>query len=117
VLEAVGATLRERNHSVQTVSTLSEAKSVLERQDFDVVVADLQVLGNARRPGLQAWLAVNRPALVQSLVLMRASPPSGPGSDESLDGFPMLQKPFKAADLLATVEAALGDIHAATIER
>jgi PAS domain S-box-containing protein len=117
VLEAVGATLRERNHTVQTVSTLSEAQSVLERQDFDVIVADLQILGNARRTGLQAWLAVNRPALAQRLVLMRASPPSGPGIDESLEGFPMLQKPFKAADLLAAVEAALGDIHAATIER
>jgi hypothetical protein len=29
----------------------------------------------------------------------------------------MLQTPFKAADLLAAVEAALADIHAVPIER
>jgi PAS domain S-box-containing protein len=117
VLEAVGAILRERHHTVRVAGTLSEAEAILEEQDFDVVVADMQVSGSAGQTGLQAWLAAKRPALLQRLVLMRASAPPGPTSEESRGGFQILQKPFKAGDLLAAVEAALNDIHAAPIER
>jgi len=117
VLEAVGAILRERNHTVQTASTLSEAKSVLEEREFDAVVADLQVMGNAGQAGLRAWLAANRPVLLQRLVLLRASTPPSPASEEWQAGLQILQKPFAAGELLAAVEAALSDIHATPIER
>ena len=117
VLEAVGAILRERNHAVRAVRTLAEAKSALRERDFDVVVADMGLSGNASQDGLPAWLAANRPALVQRLVLMRASAPTGTPNEETPGGFPVLQKPFKAEDLLAAVEGALGDIHPAPIER
>jgi PAS domain S-box-containing protein len=117
VLEAVGAILRERNHTVRTAGTLSEAKSVLVEHDFDVVVADMQVTGNAGQTGLRAWLAANRPVLLPRLVLMRASTPSGAASEEGQAGCQILQKPFKAGELLAAVETVLSDIHAAPIER
>jgi hypothetical protein len=82
-----------------------------------VVVADMQVVGNAAQAGLRAWLAANRPALLQRLVLMRASTPSDPAGEKAQAYFRILQKPFKARELLAAVEAALSDVHAAPIER
>jgi PAS domain S-box-containing protein len=117
VVEAVGAILRARNHTVWTTSSESGARSVLEEREFDVVVADMQVAGNTDQPGLRAWLAANRPVLLPRLVLMRASTPSGAASEDGQSGMQILQKPFKASELLAAVEAALSDIHAAPIER
>jgi PAS domain S-box-containing protein len=117
VLEAVGAILRGQNHSVRTASSLDEAQSLVGERDFDLVVADVQVSGSTSQPGLHAWLAANKPALAQRLVLMRATAPSGPTGEKLRSGLPILQKPFKSADLLAVVEAALGDIHAALIGR
>jgi len=117
VLEAVAAILSERNHSVRAAGTFDEAKAALEERDFDVVVADMRIAGDAGQTGLRAWLAANRPALLQRLVLMRASTPSGSASDKAQAGFQVLQKPFKAGELLAAVENALSDVHAAPIER
>ncbi len=117
VLEAVGAILRGRNHAVRTASSLDEAESLIEEGDFDLVLADVEVSGRVGQPGLHAWLTANKPALAQRLVLMRAAAPSGPANEEARSGLPILQKPFKTADLLAVVEAALGDVHAALIGR
>jgi PAS domain S-box-containing protein len=117
VLEAVAAILRESNHDVRAARTLDEAKAALAEPEFDVVVADMQVVGNAAQAGLRAWLAANRPALLQRLVLMRASTPSDPAGEKAQAYFRILQKPFKARELLAAVEAALSDVHAAPIER
>jgi CheY-like chemotaxis protein len=117
VLESVGAILSERHHTVATASTLVEAKALLEQQEFDVVVADMQVSESASRTGLRAWLLANRPALAERMVLMRASAPSGAANEALKSRFPIVQKPFKAGDLLAVVEAALSDIHAVPIDR
>jgi DNA-binding NtrC family response regulator len=117
VLEAVDAILRGRNHTVRTASSVNEAKSLIEEQEFDLVLVDMQMSGSVGQPGLQAWLTTKKPSLAQRLVLMRASAPAGPTNEDVRSGFPILQKPFKTADLLAVVEAVLGDIHAAPIGR
>jgi PAS domain S-box-containing protein len=117
VLEAVEALLRGRNHTVRTARSVDEAKALIEVQDFDLVVADMHMTGSAGHLGLQAWLKANKPSLAQRLVFMCASAPTLPTNEDLRSGFPILQKPFKTADLLATVEAALGDIHSAPIGR
>ena len=109
--------MRGRNHAVRTANSREEAEAALAEQDFDLIIADVQVAGSQDQPGLVAWLAANRPALEQRVVLMRAAAPSGLKNEEARNAFPILQKPFKAADLLAVVETALGDLHAAPIER
>jgi DNA-binding response OmpR family regulator len=96
---------------------VDEAKALIEVQDFDLVVADMHMTGSAGHLGLQAWLKANKPSLAQRLVFMCASAPTLPTNEDLRSGFPILQKPFKTADLLATVEAALGDIHSAPIGR
>jgi PAS domain S-box-containing protein len=117
VLEAVGAILRGRGHAVRTATVLNDAHRALEEQEFDLIVADMQACGAAGRTGLHAWLAANRPELALRVILMQATTPSGAQSEETRRALQVLQKPFKAGDLLAAVEAALGDIHTVPIER
>jgi FixJ family two-component response regulator len=49
--------------------------------------------------------------------LIRATAPSAPLSEEMRGALQVLQKPFKAGDLLAAVEAALSDVHTVPVER
>jgi PAS domain S-box-containing protein len=116
VLEAVGAILRGRHHTVRTAVALNDAKVALRNQEFDLVVADLQVCG-AGKMGLQAWLLANKPELASRVIVMRATAPSAPPSEETRSALQVLQKPFKAGDLLAAVEAALSRVDPVPIER
>jgi DNA-binding NtrC family response regulator len=108
VLEAVSTILRGRDHRVQTARDLPEARSLLEKQDFDVIVADLHVSDGPNGSGLGTWLAQHKPALARRLIWMCAVAPSG-GTAEKIVGSisPILQKPFKASDLLAAVDELL----------
>jgi PAS domain S-box-containing protein len=117
VLEAVGAILRGRKHTVRTAAGLSEALLVLKEREFDLVVADTLSCGKAGEMGLYAWLAANRPGLASRVILMRATAPSTPLSEEMRGALQVLQKPFKAGDLVAAVEAALSSVHAVPVER
>jgi PAS domain S-box-containing protein len=107
VLEAVGTFLRARDHRVEIARTLSAAHGLLERQDFDVIVADLQMASGPNGTGLGNWLAEHRPALSRNLIWMCAVAPAG--SAEKLPGSLglVLQKPFKTSDLLAAVDDLL----------
>ena len=117
VLEAVGAILRGRNHFVQAASTLQQAKSELAQQSFEVVIADLHVSERGGGETLSAWLESHQPVLLQRLLWMRASAPGDALAGEPRGGLHVLQKPFKAGDLLAVVEAVLSDVHAVPVER
>ena len=117
VLEAGGAILRGRNHTVRTATALRDALRVLQEEEFDVIVADMQLCRTAGDMGLHPWLAANRPALALRVILMRATAPATPPSEEMRGALQVLQKPFKAGDLLAAVEAALNDVHPVPIER
>jgi PAS domain S-box-containing protein len=119
VLEAVGTILRARDHRVQTARSILEALALLEREDFDLVVADLHVSDGANGGGLSEWLARHKPALNQRLIWMCAVAPSeNAGEHISGKGRQILQKPFKANDLLAAVdELLLTNVQAAAIHR
>jgi hypothetical protein len=47
---------------------------------------------------------------------MRASAMPAPAENHAGNGFYVLQKPFKAADLLSAVEMALGQVQTAPIQ-
>jgi DNA-binding NtrC family response regulator len=117
VLDVMGTILRGRNHVVHKASTLADAKSVLKRQECDVIVADMQIAENTEHTGLSEWLKANQPALLHRLVWMRASAPSGAAQEKARAAAPVLQKPFRAGELLAVVESLLSDVHSAPIER
>src|SRR5712671_6448854 len=65
VLEAVQAILLGRNHIVRTAESLAAAQSLLEQQEFDAVVADLDMPATAGQETLAEWLEANKPALAQ----------------------------------------------------
>jgi len=119
VLEAVGTILRGRDHRVQTARDLRDARALLERDEFDLVVADLQVADGANGDGLREWLAQHKPALAQKVIWMCAMVPEGSTVEKTAaSGRQVLQKPFKASDLLAAVdELLLSSVAAAPIER
>jgi two-component system NtrC family sensor kinase len=108
VLEAVEAILRDGNHTVRAAASFAEAERLLNEQEFDVVVADAEVRANGGGEALHKWLNANRPALLGRLVWMRASAMPATTNGEAENGSPVLQKPFKAADLLCAVEIAMG---------
>jgi PAS domain S-box-containing protein len=110
VLEAVGTILRGREHQVKTARDLTEARVLLGQDEFDVVVADLQVSGDSTADGLQSWLAQHRPALARRIIWMCALAASGEvGEKFTRNGSRVLQKPFKAGDLISAIEELLLD--------
>jgi PAS domain S-box-containing protein len=119
VLEAVGTILRGRDHRVQTARDMREARALLEKHDFDLVVADLQVADGAGGDRLADWLAQHKPALTQRVIWMCTVAPNGSAAEKSsANGRQILQKPFKASELLAAVdELLLSNVAAAPIER
>ena len=118
VLEAVGTILRGRDHRVETARGTREALALFEKNDFDLVIADLQVSDGLNGHTLGEWLAEHRPALSRKLIWMSAVAPStGAAEQFARNGCQFLQKPFKATDLLAAVdEQLLNKVHAAPIK-
>jgi len=117
VLEAVSGILRARNHQVRPAAGLAEAQQALREQEYDVVVADLHTYEGTREEGLRSWIRSHRPSLAQRVVLMRATAPVPSQNEGALGALQILQKPFKAGELLAVIEAALSDAGAVSIER
>ena len=118
VLNAVCAILGGRNHRVQTARTTGEAVGLLEKQEFDVVRAGLEMPESQRGNGLVEWLVARKPILAQHLVLMRAvAPSSGGDAAAALKGCRILQQPFKATELLAAVEELLTQVYAPALKR
>jgi two-component system NtrC family sensor kinase len=116
VLEAVEAILREGNHAVRTAASFLEAQRLLGEMEFDAVVADVEVRAVGGADGLKDWLMMNRPALASRLVWMSASAVHAQANHHGLNGSRVLQKPFKAGDLLGAVETALGYVQPAPIQ-
>ena len=119
VLEAVGTFLRGRDHRVQTAKNATEARALLEKEEFDIVVADLQVCEGANGDNLGEWLDRQKPALARRVIWMSAAVRSASEAERiSGRGCPILQKPFKASDLLAAVDELLqSSVNVAPVER
>lgn len=116
VLEAVGGILRGRDHAVQTVKSAADAMELLEEQDFDLVVADLDVAGNGRNI-LHDWILARRPALAKRCIWTRLATPLAPSEKQPQDnGDFVLQKPFKAAELIAAVDGALANVQTTPVQ-
>jgi two-component system NtrC family sensor kinase len=116
VLEAVKAILRERDHEVETARSAADAMALLEQKEFDLVVADLDLSGTAGQNILHDWIRVRKPGLANRCVWMRAAPLGSSPDEVPQNGEYTLQKPFKAADLLSAVDAALASAQSAPLK-
>ena len=119
VLEAVGTILRGGDHRVWTAKDTRQACALLEEEDFDLIVADLQISDGANGNGLGEWLAQHKPALSRRLIWMCAVAPSADrGAPFAEDGRQILEKPLNATDLLAAVkDLLLSNVQTAAIHR
>ena len=68
VLEAVSTFLRGRDHRVHAARNMQDARTALEQERFDVIVADLQIAEGPNGSGLENWLAQNKPASARLVV-------------------------------------------------
>jgi two-component system NtrC family sensor kinase len=116
VLEAVEAILRDGNHTVRTAASFLEAHRLLGEQEFDAVIADVEIRPAAGSHNFKDWLTVSNPALAGRLIWMSASPLASAAEHTPANGLPLLQKPFKAGDLLSAVDEALGHVQPAPIQ-
>jgi two-component system NtrC family sensor kinase len=118
VLEAVSTILRGRDHRVHTATGITEAIALMEQQEFDLIIADLQISEGPDGEGFGDWMAKHKPALSHNLIWMSAvTPPRGAGQKFTGNSGQILQKPFKASDLIAAVdELVLAKVHAAPVQ-
>jgi two-component system NtrC family sensor kinase len=108
--EAVAAILGGREHQVRLAKDGQTAKGLVEKESFDLIVADVPSTEGAGGSGFAEWLRIERPSLARRMIwICTVVPAEGPAGQTSRNGCQMLQKPFKAADLLLAVEAALSD--------
>jgi DNA-binding response OmpR family regulator len=114
VLEAVEAILKGRNHQVQTAKSAAEAQDLLRKEGFDVVVADQLVADGGKN--FQDWIGEYKPEMANRLILTCTLAPQQRGAMKR-NGRQTLHKPFKAAELLAAVDALLlNSVDAAAVE-
>ena len=108
VLETTARLLAEHAHEVKTAISLEQARELLERQEFDLVVADWQLVapavlrqGKSEDGGAEFGLG--------SRILWTVSVSGQEDGGQSVlpKNAPSLQKPFQRAELLAAVDAAL----------
>jgi len=117
VLEAVGAILKRGQHRVKMARTEEQATELVLREEFDVVILDVHVPGPRNGNVFSKWLEAKKPRLAGRIIFMRAGAPETPSGAEADSEYPVLQKPFKAADLLSAVDAALAQVQAVPIHR
>ena len=118
MLEAVRAILLEREHEVEIAKSAADAMALLEKRAFDLVVADLDLSGTAGSNILHDWILARRPGLAKRCLWMRGVTPMGrPPHEGPGNGSFVLQKPFKAGQLLAAVEEVLGSVQIVPLHR
>ena len=116
-LEAMCTLLRGQAHEVAATRTAADAMALLEKGNFDLVIADLSLTGTAGRNILHDWILARKPSLAKRCIWMCASDVAGKKSlsEPLANGNHMLQKPLKAAELLAVVDAILGSVETAPV--
>ncbi len=105
ILELLGEYLATRGHPVVTAGTGEQARALLAREKFDVVLTDIKMPG---LDGLQLLDHIQDSNPGTAVILM-----TGYGTIESAiramkrGALDYLQKPFKLRDVYATIEAAV----------
>ncbi|MBS1840808.1 MAG: PAS domain S-box protein [Acidobacteria bacterium] len=112
VLEAVQAMLKNREHQVFTARSLEEAQTLLRSREFDLVLSDVEVAGRKGNKGLREWMERERPELVERTIVMSALAESSQATGASDEM--VLQKPFDALQLLATIDGVLNRAKSST---
>ncbi|HEX8872179.1 MAG TPA: ATP-binding protein, partial [Candidatus Acidoferrum sp.] len=113
VLDTVAKLLRSGNHLVETATSLAEARKRLAGGEFDLVVADRELVVNLDAEVHGAGKSAASHGLGPN-VLWTSS--QTPGNGRVCREGTILQKPLRADDLLAAVDARLQSLAAPTLQ-
>ena len=107
VLETVARLLAEHDHSVTTATSLEHARGVVSSQEFDLVLADWQMILPTVLRGPKSENGNDGYGLGPRILWMTSV--SGEGDPQRVlpTNGAVLQKPFQPGELLAAVDAAL----------
>jgi PAS domain S-box-containing protein len=118
VVEAIEAVLRGCDHEVRVARTLREAQDLLALHEFDVVLSDGDMQAQGHHATLHRSLISRQPHLAARTIWMRSGTPADVQAKGTEDLDPLvLQKPFKAAELLAAVDSLLHSMNASPVPR
>lgn len=102
--EALGEALSVQGHDVRMVSDVDEALASIDRESFDVVLADVMMPGDGATLPQRLHPLAARPRVI----LMTGFDRPGVQTRAMADGaFGYLLKPIRLADLCAVVDLAL----------
>jgi PAS domain S-box-containing protein len=103
IAEIIAELLGKQGYRVEIARNGSEAKTRLAARDFDLVLSDLR-MPDVDGPALHAWLAANKPHLLDRLGFVTGDT-MGPNAVRFLgaSGRPTLEKPFTPQSLRAFV--------------
>jgi len=108
VLETVAGLLSGNDHLVTTSKSLSDARRLVAMQEFDLVVADWQMVFRGEPPKNRATNGQEEHGLGSRVLWMSSVSAEEKGPAGFLPpGAAVLQKPFQASKLFAAVEAKL----------
>jgi DNA-binding response OmpR family regulator len=117
VLETVAGLLAGNDHLVTTSKFLAEARRLVAAQEFDLVMADWQLVFQGELPNHQTESAREEHGLGPRVLWMNSVSAGEKGPARFLPpGAAVLQKPFQAGELLAAVEANLLGIAAPLLQ-
>ena len=117
VLESVASLLAEGDHSVSTATSLAEARALVSQQEFDLVVADWQMVVQSTPQKSDLEDGVDGHGLGPKILWMSSVSEEGKGSVHLLPpNAAVLQKPFQPGELLAAVDAKLMRVPAPLVQ-
>jgi two-component system NtrC family sensor kinase len=119
VLKSLELALSRRGHRVHTAQHADAVRAVLDKFEFDLIIADTKFEGPGSAITLADWLTTDRPALAPRLISM--SLPTSPDATvtaKTTAGRPVLNKPIDESQLLDAVHTLLSArVRATTVVR
>jgi two-component system NtrC family sensor kinase len=117
VLDAIAGILRKNDYAVETSKSLPDARRLFVLQDFDLVVADWRLVAEEHKWTSSDTNGKDALGLGSRILWMSTISPDNQGRlTLPVPSGGVLQKPFRAEDLLAAVESKLPAV-ASPVER
>jgi len=109
VMEFVRSALERNGYTVVCTESGANALRLLADGEFQGIVSDMRTPGGVDGAQVHAWVAKNRPALVDKVVFI-----TGDIANEETaatlrrTGAPCVEKPFRVHDFITVVEQTMG---------